>query len=128
MLKLYFGNAISIMTTVFVLALLFFVIYAFIRRGEIDKWGRYILVFILVGTAISGLSATRDAYMTANALFTPNGLQSLICAIAGGLIFLTGIVSLFVRKQAFRKIAFQLISIFFIIQVVTVEVSRAAFI
>jgi uncharacterized membrane protein len=124
MLHLFFGSVMSVITTVFVLALLAFAVIAFKKRGDIGRWGRLILIFILAGTAVSAFSATRDAYMMENALFAPDGLQSLVCSVAGGLIFLTGIVSLFVKNQKFRKAAFQLISVFFIVQVLTVEVSR----
>lgn len=126
MFDLFFGSVMSVITTVFVLALLAFAVVAFVRRGDIGKWGRLILIFILAGTAVSAFSATRDAYMTEKALFAPVSFQSLVCSAAGGLIFLTGIVSLFVKSQKFRKAAFQLISVSFIIQVLTVEISRAS--
>jgi hypothetical protein len=126
MLQLYFGNVISIITTAFVLALIAFAVIAFVRRGSIGKWGRFILLFIIVGTAVSAFTATRDAFMMAGALFAPSSIQSLVCSIAGGLIFLTGIVCLFVRNQRFRKGAFQMISVLFLAQVLAVEVSRIA--
>jgi hypothetical protein len=64
--------------------------------------------------------------MTDNALFTPASVQSIVCSLAGGLIFLTGLVSIFVRNQKFRKAGFCLISALFLIQVVTIEASRIA--
>ena len=124
MFGLYFGSVVSVLTTVFVLALMALLVLSVTQRGQIQKWGRRILVFVLVGTAISGLSATRDAYMMSGAVFSVSSLQSTVCSIAGGLIFLTGIVSLFVRKQAFRRVGFFLISGFFLVQVLTVEASR----
>jgi hypothetical protein len=126
MLGLYFGNVVAILTTVFVLALMALVVLSVTQHSQISKWGRRILVFVLVGTAISGLSATRDAYMMENAMFTVSSLQSIMCAIAGGLIFLTGIVSIFIRNQKFRKTGFFLISAFFMMQVLMIEISRVA--
>lgn len=124
MFRLFFGDVISILTTVFVLAMLAFVVITFKNRGTISKWGRRILIFILVGTAISALSATRDAYMMESAVFSVRSIQSMLCSIAGGMIFLAGIVSIFIRNQKFRKTGFQIISVLFIIQVLAVEVSR----
>ena len=126
MITLFAGDIISILTTTLVLAMLAFIFVSFTKRRNIQKWGRLILILVLVGTAISGLSATRDAYMMDGALFAPDSMQSTICSLVGGLIILTGLVSLFVRKQNFRKISFHLISMAFLLQVVTVEASRIA--
>jgi hypothetical protein len=126
MFNLFFGDLFSILTTVLVLSVLVYAIATVMNREKIQHWGRRVLIFILLGTAISGLSATRDAYMTDIALFAPEGLQSSICSVAGGLIFLTGIVLLFVRKQDFRRKGFYIISALFVIQVITIEASRIA--
>ena len=124
MLKLFFGDVMSVVTTVFVLALLAFAILALKNRNRITKWGRLILVFILVGTAISAFSATRDAFAMDNAVFAMFSLQSAVCAIAGAAVLLTGLVMLFLKNQGARKVGFMLISALFLVQVLTVEVSR----
>lgn len=126
MLRLFFGNLFSALTTVLVLGMLAFVVVSIIKRHRIERWGRRILAFILIGTAISAFSATRDAFMMENALFCFTGIQSMVCSILGGLIFLTGIVALFVKNQRFRKTGFVLITMFFLIQVITIEASRIA--
>jgi len=126
MFNLFFGDLFSTLTTVFVLIVLVYAIATVMNRDKIQHWGRRVFIFILLGTAISGLSATRDAYMTDIALFAPEGLQSSICSIAGGLIFLTGIVLFFVRKQDFRRKGFFFITVLFVIQVITIEASRIA--
>lgn len=126
MFNLFFGDLFSALTTVFVLGMLVFATISFLKRYRIEKWGRRILVFILVGTAISGLSAMRDAYMTNSALFSVSSIQSEICSLAGGLIFLIGLAAIFIRNQKFRKMSFHLISVFFIVQVITIEASRIA--
>jgi hypothetical protein len=112
MFNLYFGSGISILTTVFILALLAFIAVSILQRHKISRWGRLILIFILAGTAVSAFSATRDAFMLENALFAPMSIQSLICSIAGGLIFLTGLVCIFVKRASFRIFSFHLISCF----------------
>jgi hypothetical protein len=100
MITLYFKDMISILTTIFVLAVLTLITVSMIRRKSIEKWGRLILIIVLAGTAISGLSATRDAYMMQNALFSAGSFQSILCAAVGGLISLIGIISIFIRRQA----------------------------
>lgn len=124
MSALYFANPISLLTIAAVLAVLAFIAVALVRRKDVRHWGRLVLVLVLAGTAISGLSATRDAYMTADALFAVESLQSTLCSVAGGLIFLAGLVTIFVRRQSFRKFSFFFISMLFVAQVLTVEASR----
>ena len=126
MFNLYFGNLFSILTTALVVIMLVFITISFSTRKRILHWGWRILLFILIGTAISGLSAMRDAYMSETALFAPESMQSLVCSVAGCLIFLIGFVVIFVRKQEFRKTCYFIIAVLFIIQVITVEISRIA--
>ncbi len=124
MFNMFFGNIFAILTTVLVLILLAFISQALVRRDKIKKWGRLIFIIILAGTTVSGLCATRDAFMTESALFSLNSFQAMICSIAGALIFLAGIIAIFIKNQKFRKISFSLISILFLIQVITIEASR----
>jgi len=124
MFQLFFGDPISLTITLAVLAVFAIIALSFIKNKQITKWGRLVLVVILIGTAISGLSATRDAYMTSDAMFAVESIQSTLCSIAGGLIFLVGLTVLFVKRQSFREFGFFLISLLFILQVITIEASR----
>lgn len=124
MLKLFLGNWISAANTLIVLGMFFFITRSYIKRNHINKWGRRTALFILIGTGISGLSAVRDAYAMADAMFSMTSMQSNICSIAGGAIFLTGIVSIFLKNQVHRKRCFFLISALFTVQVLTIELSR----
>lgn len=123
---LYFGSVVSGINTVFVLGMLVFIVMTVKNRGSISKWGRRIALFIAVGTAISALSATRDAFMMPGALFAADSMQTLVCSIAGGAIYLTGIVSIFFKKQDAKRVCFYIASILFIVQVVVIEASRIA--
>lgn len=124
MFNLYFGDLFSILSTLAVLVLTALIVYALANRQRIAHWGRLVAVFILLGTALSGLAAMRDRYMSAGALFTADSLQSTICSIAGGLIFLTGLVCLLRRRQPVRKAGFYFVSVLFAVQVLTVELTR----
>ncbi len=128
MLGLYFGDVVSVVTILLVVGLAVMAVLALKNGGKITKWGRLIALFIVVGTAISALSATRDAYATQQAVFAMDGLQSAICSIAGGAIYLTGLVCIFLKKQAARRIGFTVIAALFAVQVLTVEVSRVAYV
>ncbi len=127
MLKLYFGDLFSVLTFIFVVFMLVFIVLTIKNRDSYQKWGRLMILFIVVGIAISGLSAMRDGYATANALFSMTSTQSNICSIAGGAIVLSGFVSIFLRNQKFRRGCFHIISALFVIQVLVIEASRIAF-
>lgn len=125
MLGLYFGDVISVVTILLVVGLAVMAVLALKNGAKVTKWGRLIALFIVLGTAISALSATRDAYATQQAVFAMTSTQSTICSIAGGAIYLTGIVCIFLKKQEARRIGFIMITALFAVQVLTVEVSRA---
>jgi len=124
MIHLYLKDAVTTITTVLVIGLILFAGALILKRNQVEKWGKFILIFIVLGTAVSGLSATRDLYMTSEALFTVSSFQSTVCSILGGLIYLSGLIALLVKKQKVRRIIFFLISSFFMIQVMTIEISR----
>lgn len=126
MFKLYFGGIVSGLTTSLVVGMLVFIIIAVKRRGSIEKWGRLIALFIVTGTAISALSATRDAFAAPGALFALDSIQSLACSAAGGAIFLIGIACIFLKKQDIRRACFFIASALLIAQVTVVESSRIA--
>jgi hypothetical protein len=126
MAALYFGDVVSILTTALISGMLALIGILLVNGQRTRYWGRFILVFVLAGTAISALSATRDAFMMDGALFALTSVQSLVCAAAGCLIYLAGLAALFVKNQKFRKIDFYVISALFLVQVVTVEASRIA--
>jgi hypothetical protein len=127
MLALYFGNIPAVLTTLFLLAILLIVLLAVQRRVGIAKWGRLTALIILIGTAVSALSAVRDGYGAQQALFPMDGAQSLICSIAGGAIYLTGIACLFLRRQSVRRAGFFIAASLMAVQVAVVEASRIVF-
>jgi len=127
MLGLFIGNVYSVLTFLVVVGLVVFAFFVFKARARITKWGRLTFWFILLGTTVSGLSAMRDRYGTVDGLFAMDSMQSNICSIAGGLIFLIGFLSLIIRNQVFRKGGFHVVVSLFMVQVLTIEISRIVF-
>lgn len=127
MLALFFGNPISAVTTAVLAAIFAFVILAFAKRSTIEKWGRLLVLLILIGVAASATSAARDGYATQGALFPMDGAISLLCGVAGGAIFLTGLVCLFWRRQAARRAGFFIAAALMAVQIAAVERSRIFF-
>ena len=127
MIDLYFKDAVTVITIGLVLAMLAFIVISIAHGAKVQKWGRLIALFIVVGLAISALSATRDAYAAPGALFAMDSMQSLACSIAGGAIALAAIVSIFLKKQGAKRVCFHIISTLFVVQVLVVEISRVAY-
>jgi hypothetical protein len=63
MFDLFFGSVMSVITTVFVLALLAFAVVAFVRRCDIGKWGRLILIFYKFGSDPESLSEAKALFL-----------------------------------------------------------------
>lgn len=124
MIQLYFKDAVTTITTVLVLGLILLAGGLILKRQKVQKWGKFILIFIVLGTAVSGLSAARDLYMMDGAMFTVSSFQSTVCSILGGLIYLSGLIALFFKNQKVKRCIFYLISGFFTVQVLTIEISR----
>lgn len=127
MLDVFIGDMYSVLTFLVVVGLFVFAFTVFKARARITKWGRLTGWFILLGTAVSGLSAMRDKYGTVDGLFAMDSMQSTICSIAGGFIFLIGFLTLIIRNQAFRQAGFHVVVSLFVVQVLTIEISRIAF-
>jgi uncharacterized membrane protein YiaA len=127
MLGLSVGDVYAVLTFLFVVGLIVFSFSVLKARVRIEKWGRLVGLFILFGTVVSGLSAMRDKYGTVDGLFPMDSMQSTICSIAGGLIFLIGFLTLIIRNQTFRKGGFPVVVSLFVVQVLTIEISRIAF-
>lgn len=123
-MTLYFGDVISAVTTLLLAVVIVLIAISLKGRNNIGKWSRRIALFIVLGTAISGLSAARDAYAAPGALFAMDSIQSTICSIAGGAQYLTAIISIFLRSQTYKRRCFYILSALFAVQVLTVEGSR----
>lgn len=124
MYSLFLADSWSMLCSVLVAGMIVFMAVVMHRRKQIAHWGRLVAAFILFGTVISGLAAVRDGYGTDNALFSMTSVQSNLCSLAGGTIFLVGLCSLFWKRQIVRRFSFFLISIAFAVQVLTIEISR----
>jgi hypothetical protein len=70
------------------------------------------------------MSATRDNFTASGAIFSMTSIQALICSVAGGVIIVTGLISIFIKNQNMKKSMLFVIFALFMIQVLTVEISR----
>ena len=62
MLKLYFGNSITIISTLLLGANIAYMLWGYLGRQTIQKWGMILLLFILLHGAFWYFANVRDLY------------------------------------------------------------------
>ncbi len=124
MAELFFGDMLKGITSGLAVILLLYLWGTVVYGRKMQAWGRRLVPAVIVGTALSALSATRDGFMAQGALFAPDGFVSLACAIAGVAVYLLAIAAVVVRKQGFRKTAFVLTAALLSVQIALVEGAR----
>lgn len=133
-MELYFGNIVSIISTIMVCLAIGYIIYTAIHHKRIEHWGRRVGLFALYGLVLCCFVATRDEYYlsvkasidhtTQAGLFSVESIQSTLCCIAGGVIAFASLSSIFIRNQKYRKIMFFILSSVMIFKTVLIELSR----
>lgn len=125
-MELIFHHWASIINTIMIAMVLLFLWKVFKKKEHVSGWGRLIFAFVIMGTGISILSAIRDGYATQNAVFAMNSIQSTICSLAGGMIYLLAFLSILVKQQRFRRNVFFSMSLLFFVQIAVIELSKLA--
>ena len=63
MFNLFLGNLLSIISTVFLLAILIIIVYTAVKHKKIEKWGRRTFALAIIGLALCCLVVLRDGYV-----------------------------------------------------------------
>lgn len=138
MLSLYFGGFTEVLAVVSILCVLVFIGLSIKDRQHVQHWGRKVCILFFLGLFICCIVATRDQYdKSVQALIegvtqipgtfpliSATSIQSNVCAIGGGLIALLAFLSIWIKKQDFRKMAFFIMSAIFIGKMLIIEVTR----
>jgi len=133
-MNLYFGDAISIQTTVLLVVFLVFLGVMVKKRAEVRHWGRFVLSVCPVGLYICILGATRDGlHLTVQqaidgsvdpGLFPLVSAQTIVGAVLGIVIVISAILCLFLKKQRAREALFFIIAGSMLLKIVMIEASR----
>lgn len=132
MLKLYLGNSITIISTLLLGANIAYMLWGYLGRLTIQKWGMIILLFILLHGALWYFANVRDLYSNSiilatdgsveMGLFSVSSIQSIVFWAASVIVWLLGIVSIF--KPEYRQHIFYIIAIVSLVQIAFIEGSR----
>ena len=127
MIKLYFGNVPSFLSTILFLVFVVFFIKTLKKTDGEKKWKKAAIITVLMGTAMSALSGIKDsvADMMAVSFEQMNPPLAILCAL-GGIALLIGVVAAFCKKEKINKGLFYALSMIIIVKTIIVEVLRIA--
>ena len=133
-MKLYFGNKVTTVTTVMILALLSYIGYSFVNRSSIQYWGRRSLLLLVFGLAICCFAAARDGLdktiqhaidgSCAPGIFPLVSVPTIIGCVGALLIIVAAIATPIAKTQRMREIWFFLMSGGAVLKIVTMEIAR----
>lgn len=133
-MKLYFGNGITLVTTVMIIILLGFIGYSICNRNIITFWGRRILLLFVFGLVICCLAATRDGLdqtiqhaidgSCAPGLFALVSIPTIIGCIGAAMIIVAFIATPITKSQHMRQIWFYIMSSGILLKVIVIELAR----
>ena len=133
----YSGLVTSIAAAVLAIGVFAYIGFTLSQKDRIQSWGKRILVLGAFGLLLCILVAYRDGYhlsiqaaMDGSVLpgrFTLDSVQSTLASIGGGLIAFSAVSALFVKKQAYRRNMFLLLSAAILFKTLVIELSRVLF-
>ena len=133
-MKLYFGNAITTVTTLMLFALLGFISWSVLNRTRIQYWGRRSIVLLVFGLVICCFAAARDGLdktiqhaidgSCAPGLFPLVSIPTIIGCVGALLILIAAIATPIAKTQRVREIWFYVMSGGAVLKIVTMEIAR----
>lgn len=133
-MKLYFGDGITLVTTVMIIILLGFIGYSIWNRNIITFWGRRTLLLFVFGLVICCLAATRDGLdqtiqctidgSCAPGLFSLISIPTIIGCIGAAMIIIAFIATPITKSQYMRQIWFYVMASGILLKVVVIEIAR----
>lgn len=133
-MKLYFGNGVTLVTTVMIIILLGFIGYSICNRNIITFWGRRTLLLFVFGLVICCLAATRDGLdqtiqctidgSCAPGLFSLVSIPTIMGCIGAAMIIVAFIATPITKSQHMRQIWFYIMSSGILLKVIVIEIAR----
>ena len=133
-MKLYFGNAVTTITTLMILSLVGFIGYTISNRSNIHFWGRRSLFVLAYGLVICCFAATRDG-LDKTIQYTIDGscnpgifslvsIPNIIGCVGATIIIVAAIVTPIAKSQHMREIWLYVMSGGVMLKIVVMEIAR----
>lgn len=133
-MKLYFGNAVTAVTTVMMLVLLGFIGCSVAGRGHISYWGRRSAFLLVYGLVVCCFAAARDGLdktvqnaidgSCAPGLFPLISIPTAVGCIGALLILVAAIATPIASSQHTREVWFFVMSGGTLLKITTIELAR----
>ncbi len=133
-MKLYFGNTVTAVTTLMMLALLGFIAYSVYDRASIQHWGRRSAFLLAFGLAVCCFAAARDGLdktiqhaidgSCAPGLFPLVSVPTIVGCAGALLIIIAAVATPIAKTQRAREVWFYVMSAGAVTKIVTMELAR----
>ena len=133
-MKLYFGNAITTVTTLMLFALLGFIGWSVWGRAVIQYWGRRSVLLLVFGLVVCCFAAARDGLdktiqhtidgSCAPGLFPLVSVPTIVGCVGALLIIIAAIATLIAKTQKVCEVWFYVMSGGAVLKIVTMEIAR----
>ena len=133
-MKLYFGNAVTMATTLMILALLGFIGWSVFNCASIQHWGRWSAILLVFGLVVCSFAAARDGLdktiqhaidgSCAPGLFPLVSVPTIVGCFGALLIIIAAIATPIAKTQRAREIWFYVMSGGAVLKIVTMEIAR----
>ena len=133
-MKLYFGNGVTTVTTLMILAMLGFIGYSVFRRANIEYWGRRSAILLVFGLVVCCLAAARDGLdktiqhtidgSCAPGLFPLVSIPTIVGCVGALLIIIAAIATPIAKTQKMREVWFYVMSGGAVLKIVAMEIAR----
>lgn len=133
-MKLYFGNAVTTVTTIMILVLLGFIGESIANRTSINYWGRRSLFILAYGLVICCFAAARDGLdktiqntingSCAPGVFSLVSIPNLSGCIGATIIIISAVATPIAKSQHMRQIWFYVMSSGVMLKILVMEVAR----
>ena len=133
-MKLYFGNAVTMATTLMILALLGFIGWSVFNRANIQYWGRRSVILLGFGLVVCCFAAARDGLdktiqhaidgSCTPGLFPLVSVPTIVGCVGALLIIIAAIAAPIAKTQKVREVWFYVMSGGAVLKIVTMEIAR----
>ena len=133
-MKLYFGNIVTIVTTLLIFALIGFVGYSVYYHESINYWGRRSVFLLVYGLVVCCFAVARDGLdqtiqytidgSCAPGIFSLISVHTIAGCIGAAIIIIAAIATPLAKSQQMREVWFYVMSGAIVFKIVTVELMR----
>lgn len=133
-MKLYFGNIVTIVTTLLIFAMIGFVGYSVYYHESINYWGRRSVFLLVYGLVVCCFAVARDGLdqtiqytidgSCAPGIFSLISVPTIAGCIGAAIIIIAAIATPFAKSQQMREVWFYVMSGAIVFKIVTVELMR----